>query len=250
MRTSYIAGNWKMHKTVAEAQDLANKLKDDLAGSPHRLMVAPPFTALAAVADVLRGSNILVGAQNMGPELSGAHTGEVSAAMLRDVGAQVVILGHSERRHTYGESDELINRKVNLALTEGLEVILCVGETLDEREAGRVETVVRTHIEKGLAGVERGALSGVTIAYEPVWAIGTGKTATPEDAEAVHAFARTVLAEMYDSDAAEAMVIQYGGSVKPNNVKGLMAQPSIDGALVGGASLQPDTFVPIAQFER
>ncbi len=246
MREYFIAGNWKMHKTIPEAVALAEELRGTFESLPHRYMVAPPFTALSAVSEVLRGSNIAVGAQNMAAEASGAHTGEVSPAMLKDAGASVVILGHSERRHTYGEEDALINKKVALALDEGLEVILCIGETVEEREADRVEEIVGTQLTGGLAGI--GSLAKAVIAYEPVWAIGTGKTATPEDADAVHAFIRGWIAEKYGSNAADSLVIQYGGSVKPANVAALMAKEHIDGALVGGASLQSDSFSAIAAF--
>lgn len=250
MRKPYIAGNWKMHMTREEARALANQLKTDLSSVTHRVMVAPPFTAIETVASVLQGSGIIVGAQNMAPAVSGAHTGEISPVMLKDVGATVVILGHSERRHSYGEKDQLINEKVRLALAEDLDVILCVGETLDEREADRVETVVRMQLTGGLAGVDSSLLPRVTIAYEPVWAIGTGKTATPDDADAVHKAIRTIFKELYNSSEAENIVIQYGGSVKPDNIKGLMSRDNIDGALVGGASLKADSFIPIAQFDR
>lgn len=246
MRTPFIAGNWKMHKNRSESHELAVSLVQKLGDVPHRLLVAPTFTSLETVAEVVKGSNLLLGAQNMSVARSGAHTGEISVEMLKDIGVSCVILGHSERRHTYGETDEMINAKVLLALEEGLESILCVGETLEEREAGAVEEVVGGQIRKGLEGVTD--LSHVTIAYEPVWAIGTGKTATPEDADTVHAFIRTVLTEMYDKSVAEATIIQYGGSVKPENVKQLMAMENIDGALVGGASLKAETFIPIAKF--
>jgi triosephosphate isomerase len=249
-RTPYIAGNWKMNKTVDEARELARTLVSELAGSAAKLMIAPPFTALPAVSQVVADSQIKLGAQNMAPEESGAHTGEVSVVMLKDVGVEVVILGHSERRHSYGESNELINRKVKLALSHGLEIILCVGETLEQREAGQAEAVVQEQLETGLDGVVEDQLSLVTIAYEPVWAIGTGRTATPEDADAIHQIIRNRFSTMYSADAAENMVIQYGGSVKPDNIAGLMAKGNIDGALVGGASLKADTFVPIAAFER
>ncbi len=248
MRTPFIAGNWKMYKTRAEAKALAEELKQALKDVPHRVLVAPPFTALETVASVLAGSTILLGAQNMSVAREGAHTGEIAPRMLKDIGVQCVILGHSERRHSYGETDSLINEKVVLALEEGLEPILCVGETLDEREAGQVESVVGAQIEKGLAGLTD--LSKVTIAYEPVWAIGTGKTATPDDAEAVHAFIRKKLNGIFGSAVAETVVIQYGGSVKPDNVKQLMAMPNIDGALVGGASLKAETFIPIVKFHK
>ncbi|WP_020613398.1 triose-phosphate isomerase [Sediminispirochaeta bajacaliforniensis] len=248
MRKTFIAGNWKMHKTVSEAVALAKELVPAADGN-SRYLIAPPFTALSAVGEVVKGTPLLLGAQNMSNAESGAHTGEVSVHMLKDVGVKVVILGHSERRLIYGEKDAFINEKVKLALDNDLEVILCVGETLEQREAGEVEQVVRTQVEGGLKGIPEGFLDKVTIAYEPVWAIGTGKTATPEDADAVHAFIRKVIKELYGDKAAEAMVIQYGGSVKPGNVKELMAMKNIDGALVGGAALKAETFVPIMKYD-
>jgi len=248
MRNYYIAGNWKMHKTVAESVALAKALVQELGSCKERVMIAPAFTALAAVADVVKGSRIVLGAQNMGPDLQGAHTGEISPLMLKDIGVKAVILGHSERRHSYLESDALINKKVLLALAQDLEPILCVGETLEEREGGKLETVVGTQLREGLKGVAAAQLGTVTIAYEPVWAIGTGKTATPEDADAVHAYIRKVLAGLYGEAAAKAMCIQYGGSVKPENAAELMAKPNIDGALVGGAALKVESFGPIAKF--
>jgi triosephosphate isomerase len=248
MRSYFIAGNWKMHKTVKESVALASELKAKLAGCGEKVMIAPAFTALSEVAKVLEGSNILLGAQNMGPEEQGAHTGEVSVLMLKDIGVKVVILGHSERRHNYQESDALINKKVLLALSHGLDVVLCVGETLEERESGKLENVLATQLREGLAGVAAANLDKVTIAYEPVWAIGTGKTATPEDADNVHAYCRKVLAALYGDEKAKSTLIQYGGSVKADNVAALMAKPNIDGALVGGASLKAESFVPIACF--
>lgn len=236
-----------MHKTRSEARQLASDLVADLSDCSHKLMIAPPFTALDAVSDVIKDSPILLGAQNMCSEESGAHTGEISADMLLDIGVEVVILGHSERRHSYFESDSLINKKVLFALEKGLEVILCVGETIDEREAGRVEEVVGSQLKKGLAGVKD--LTAVTIAYEPVWAIGTGKTATPEDADTVHGFIRNVIGELYSSETGDTIVIQYGGSVKPKNASELLQMKHIDGALVGGASLKAETFTPIAKFD-
>jgi triosephosphate isomerase len=247
-RQYYIAGNWKMYKTRAEAAELAKALVSQLKNGKHKYLVAPSFTNLETVAAVVKGSNILLGAQNMAAEEQGAHTGEVSVLQLKDVGVQVVILGHSERRHTYGEDDALINKKVKLALKHGFEVILCIGETLEEREAGQAEVVCESQTLWGLSGVNAAELAKVTIAYEPVWAIGTGKTASPEDAEAVHACIRKVIARLYGGDAAQKLIIQYGGSVKPDNAAQLMAKENIDGALVGGASLKPDTFVPIATF--
>lgn len=248
MKRYYMAGNWKMHKTVGEAVALAKALSAELKGTGERVLVAPPFTALAAVAEALKGGSIELGAQNMGQDEQGAHTGEVSVLMLKDLGVKAVILGHSERRHTYLETDALVNKKLLLALKHGLEPILCVGETLEERESGSLEKVVGAQVRNGLAGVAASELPKVTIAYEPVWAIGTGKTATPADADAVHAFIRKVLSGIYGDAAAKAMVIQYGGSVKPDNVAELMAMPNIDGALVGGASLKPETFVPLVKF--
>ncbi len=239
-----------MHYTSAEAMALAEALVGELKDSPHRLMIAPPFTALSAVQGVVRNSNVMLGAQNMAPAESGAHTGEVSVVMLKDLGVEVVILGHSERRHVYGETNELVNRKVKLALQHGLETIVCVGETLEEREGGKAEAVTEDQLFGSLANVSKEELAKVTVAYEPVWAIGTGKTATPDDADAMHAFIRRRIGEAYGQDLAESLVIQYGGSVKPDNVKDLMARENIDGALVGGASLKTETFLPIAQYEK
>jgi len=248
MRTKYIAGNWKMHKTASEAVSLARALVKELGSCTHKLLIAPPYTALQAVSEVIRGTNILLGAQNMSNAEQGAHTGEVSVLMLKDLGVSAVILGHSERRSIYGEKAAFINEKVKLALKHGIDVILCVGETLAEREGGKAESVVTEQVTKGLAGIPESDLKHVTIAYEPVWAIGTGKNATPEDADAIHAVIRKVLGRLYSSSAAETMLIQYGGSVKPENAKSLMNMPNIDGALVGGAALKPETFVPIAMF--
>ncbi len=248
MKQFYMAGNWKMHKTVAESATFAKELSDKLSPCKEKVMIAPAFTALAAVAEVLKGSKILLGAQNMAGEEQGAHTGEVSVLMLKDLGVKVVILGHSERRHSYLETDKMVNAKLLLSIRHGIDPILCVGETLEEREAGRLESVVGTQLRSGLAGLAAAEIAKVTIAYEPVWAIGTGKTATPEDADAVHAYIRKVVAELYGEVAAKAICIQYGGSVKADNVVALMAKPNIDGALVGGASLKAETFAPIALF--
>jgi triosephosphate isomerase len=247
-RDYFIAGNWKMHMTRPEAANLAKALVKSLKGGKHRYLAAPSFTALQAAGEVLAGSNILLGAQNCASEEQGAHTGEVSVLQLKDLGVKVIILGHSERRHTYLEDDALINKKVKLALKHGFEVILCIGETLDEREKKKVEAVCKRQTEKGLEGVTVEELSRVTIAYEPVWAIGTGKTATPDDAQAVHKFVRGVVEKLYDAQAAKQIIIQYGGSVKPENAAQLMAMEDIDGALVGGASLKPESFTPIAKF--
>ncbi len=251
MRRKFIAGNWKMYKTRAEAAGLARTLVTALAAEKgKRIMIAPPFTALSAVREVLDGSPILLGAQNAAAELEGAHTGEVSPRMLVDAGVAVVILGHSERRHVYGETDALVSRKVRLALSQGLEVILCVGETLEERQGGVTEKVVEGQTREGLAGVDAESLRRLTIAYEPVWAIGTGKNATPEDADSVHSFIRGILRDLFGAALGEETTIQYGGSVKPENIRDLMKKPNIDGALVGGASLKAESFLPIVQYDR
>ena len=247
-RDYFIAGNWKMHMTRAESAALAKALVKSLKNGKHRYLVAPSFTSLEATGEALKGSNILLGAQNCACETQGAHTGEVSVLQLKDLGVKVIILGHSERRHSYKEDDALINKKLKLAISHGFEVILCIGETLEEREKGKVEVVCKTQTEKGLKGVSTEELSKVTIAYEPVWAIGTGKTATPEDAQNVHKFVRGVIADLYGEKAARQIIIQYGGSVKPENAAQLMAMADIDGALVGGASLKTELFAPIAKF--
>ena len=247
-RNYYMAGNWKMHMTRSDAAQLAQDLVSQLRDGKHKYLVAPSFTLLETVSAMIEGTNIRLGAQNCSCEENGAHTGEVSVIQLKDLGVQTIILGHSERRHSYKEDDALINKKVKLALKHGFEVILCIGELLEEREAGKVEEVCERQLVKGLENVNAGDLNNVVIAYEPVWAIGTGKTATPQDAEAVHAFVRKVIARLYGEDAAGKIVIQYGGSVKADNAAQLMAMENIDGALVGGASLKADSFVPIAKF--
>jgi triosephosphate isomerase len=247
-RAYYIAGNWKMHKTRAEAAELAKALVAQLKDGKHKYLVAPTFTSLETVAAIVKGTNIRLGAQNCAPEEQGAHTGEVSVLQLKDLGVQTVILGHSERRHIYKEDDALINKKVKLALQHGFEVILCVGELLEEREAGKAEAVCETQTVKGLEGVPASELGKIVIAYEPVWAIGTGKTATPEDADAIHAYIRKVVGKLYGDAEAQKIIIQYGGSVKAENAVQLMGKENIDGALVGGAALKADTFVPIAKF--
>jgi triosephosphate isomerase (TIM) len=249
MRTPYIAGNWKMNLERKSALGLVSALRERV-GQREEVDVAvfPPFVYLDEIARALGGSPIRVGAQNCCDEISGAFTGEVSAAMLLDVGAEIVILGHSERRHIYGESDELINRKVQAALDAGLDVILCVGETLEERDGGRTEKVVGAQLTKGIEGLAAGEMQRLTLAYEPVWAIGTGRNATPKQAGEAHAYLRGVLAGLFNEPVAESVRIQYGGSVKPNNVRELMSVPGVDGCLVGGASIQADTFIPLIEF--
>ena len=250
MRKPIIAGNWKMYKLVAESVATALALRPLVANANHcEVIIAPPFTSLKTVADRLEGSNIKVAGQNCSTELKhGAHTGEIAADMLRDVGCTHVIIGHSERRHLYAETDSMVNHKTQAALAAGLTVILCVGETLAQREAGHAEPVVRGQLEGGLRGLTSNDLARIIVAYEPVWAIGTGHTATPEQALEMHAFIRRVFAERHNEDAAEVLRILYGGSVKPDNVVGLMEQTDLDGALVGGASLDAETFAQIVHF--
>jgi triosephosphate isomerase len=245
-RTCYIAGNWKMHKTRAEACALVKELVPALKNASHKYLVAPSFTLLESVAPLVKGTNIRLGAQNCAAETEGAHTGEVSVLQLKELGVDTVILGHSERRHIYKEDDALINKKVKLALAHGFEVILCVGELLEERESGKAEAVCERQTVEGLKGVAAADLERVVIAYEPVWAIGTGKTATPEDADAIHAYIRSVFGRLYGAAAAEKLIIQYGGSVKADNAAALLSKENIDGALVGGAALKAESFIPIA----
>lgn len=244
-RTHYIAGNWKMNTSKAEAVKLAQDLVAALKGKSGKYMIGVPFVYLDAVSQVVSGSNIILGAQDVAATVNGAHTGEISAEMLKDVGVRTVILGHSERRHEIGESDELINKKVCRALEAGLEVVLCIGELLSDREAGNAERVCAFQLSAGLSGVTEAQMKSITIAYEPVWAIGTGKTATPEDAEAIHKFCRAHIAKLYNQNIADEIIIQYGGSMKASNAKELLAQPNIDGGLIGGASLKAETFEPI-----
>ena len=247
IRKPFIAGNWKMHFSHTEAAAFAAELDGRLqAGSGIRVMVAPPFTALPAVADVLRGSAIELGAQNVNPEAGGAHTGEVSCGMLAALGVGVVIVGHSERRHVYGEDDALIARKLRAVLAAGLEAVLCVGETLAEREADAAAAVVARQLRAALGTCDAALLDRVTVAYEPVWAIGTGRTASVADADAMHREVRAVVGDLAGATAADNLVVQYGGSVKPDNAAELLASPQVDGLLVGGASLQVDSFARIA----
>jgi triosephosphate isomerase (TIM) len=247
-RKLFIAGNWKMNTSSAEAAALASGLAARLGGvDAVDLAVCPPMVYLGVVGEALGDSGIALGSQNMFYEDNGAYTGETSAAMLKDLGCVYPILGHSERRHVIGESDEWINRKVLKALAEGLDPILCVGELLEEREAGRTMEVVSRQVKLGLEGVSKADAARVTIAYEPVWAIGTGVTATPDQAQEVHAMIRGLIVEAYDASLADGLRIQYGGSVKPGNAAELLGQPDIDGALVGGASLKVDDFAGIVE---
>jgi triosephosphate isomerase (TIM) len=248
MRKKFIAGNWKMYTTAATARELASAVARGL-GDEARVTVAvcPPFPYLLPVAEVLRGSPVALGAQDVYCEKEGAFTGEVSPPMLTDVGCRYVIIGHSERRHILHENDHLINRKVHTALDAGLHVILCVGETLAEREGNRTETVLDTQLAGGLAGLTADRLANLVIAYEPVWAIGTGRNATPQQAQDAHAFIRRRAGKMFGEKTASALPIQYGGSVKPDNAATLLGQPDVDGALVGGASLKADSFLAIVR---
>ncbi len=248
MRKPIVAGNWKMNKTVEEAVDLVKDIKQDLADvSQVDVVLCPPFTALKSVGDVIAGTHIDLGAQNMHWEKSGAFTGEIAPGMLRELFCHYVILGHSERRALFGETDDIVNRKVKAALGINLRPIVCVGETLEEREANRTEAVVGGQLRGSLAGLSARDLVDVIIAYEPVWAIGTGRTASPEQAQAVHAYIRGVLAEIANEDLAQSLRIQYGGSVKASNARELFGQPDIDGGLIGGASLEARSFVDIVR---
>lgn len=250
MRKPMIAGNWKLHKTISEATSLVSELIPAVASNQNvEIVVAPVYTALSKVAETLADSNIKLAAQNCYPEPQGAFTGEVSPLLLKDAGCEYVIIGHSERRQLFAETDESVNSKA-LALAEsGLGTIFCIGETLEERESGKMFDVLRQQVTAGLKDLTANQMQTVVVAYEPVWAIGTGKVATDEQAQEVHAFIRGLLAELYDAQTAAATRILYGGSVKPGNVDGLMTQPDVDGALVGGASLNADDFARIANFE-
>ncbi len=246
MRKKVIAGNWKMHKDIKETIELISGIKNGLTPNENReVIVCPPFTSLETAFALLKESNIGLGAQNMHFEDSGAFTGEISASMLKSVGCKYVILGHSERRNVFGEADEMINKKMLKALNSGLNPIFCVGETLEQRENGTTNSIIENQIRKGLDSISAQQLENTIIAYEPVWAIGTGKTATPDQAQEVHKFIRTLIADIYDEKTAGSLIIQYGGSVKPENSSELLNQPDIDGALVGGACLKPDLFLGI-----
>ncbi|NLN59832.1 MAG: triose-phosphate isomerase [Deltaproteobacteria bacterium] len=251
MRKPFIAGNWKMHKTIEEAVTFARRLKELAPRCTDRdVLVAPPFTALSAMSETLRGTGVHIAAQNMHEAPRGAFTGEVSAAMLAEAGCDYVIIGHSERRTLFGEDDTRINRKIVAALENGLKVIFCIGETLEEREAGLTTKVVERQIKEGLKALRNDDIRRLVIAYEPVWAIGTGKTATPAQAEEVHAFIRGLMSRLYNEDTANSLPILYGGSVKPDNMAELMAQPNVDGGLIGGASLEFDSFSQMVMFDR
>ncbi|MHB8057110.1 MAG: triose-phosphate isomerase [Desulfuromonadaceae bacterium] len=249
MRIPVIAGNWKLFKTISESVALVDELKP-LVANIHgvEIVVAPVFTALSRVYDAVKGSNILLAAQDCYWEEEGAFTGEVAPKQLKDAGCSHVIIGHSERRQYFGETDLSVNKKTKAAIAAGLTAIVCVGELLAEREAEQTFSVIEAQIHGGLAGLEANFLKHIIIAYEPVWAIGTGKTASDAQAQEVHAFIRRLVERLFNQSAADAVRILYGGSVKPDNAKGLMSQPDIDGALVGGASLKAESFSLIAGF--
>jgi triosephosphate isomerase len=245
MRTPYVAANWKMHKTTAEAAAFVDALLPQIAATQSDVVICPPFTALSAVVERRYGTAVKVAAQNMHEEEAGAFTGEISAPMLGEMGVEAVVLGHSERRQLFGETDEALARKVPAALAAGLEPILCVGESEEARDAGQTETVLERQLQADLADVGDDELGRVVIAYEPIWAIGTGRTATPEQAQEAIAFIRDTL--RIRGGAGDSVRILYGGSVKPDNAAELMSQPDIDGALVGGASLDPGDFAAIVK---
>jgi triosephosphate isomerase len=251
MRTPFIAGNWKMYKTVHDAVLFAKELRSLVKDVQDvEIVVGPPFTAVHGVAEALRNTNVGVAAQDLYWEREGAFTGEVSAEMIREAGAEYVIIGHSERRRVFGDTDEAVNKKLMAALAADLTPIVCVGETLEERDGGQMMAVLDRQVREGLKGLSADQVAAIVIAYEPVWAIGTGRNATPAQAGEAHAAIRARLAEWWSADAAAQCHILYGGSVKPDNVKDLMALPDVDGALVGGASLDPQSFFKIVQGAR
>lgn len=246
MRKKVIAGNWKMHNDLKESVALVSELKNNVEQSENvDVIVCPPYTSLETVNALVKDSDIKLGAQNMYFEEKGAFTGEISPSMLKSVGCEYVILGHSERRTIFGESNQTINKKIKTALNAGLKPIFCIGETLEEREGGITKEVVEKQIKEGLEGISEADFETVIIAYEPVWAIGTGRTASPEQAQEVHNFIRNLIKSIYSDTAADNLIIQYGGSVKPENSSDLLGQPDIDGALVGGACLKAGSFSDI-----
>ena len=248
MRKPIIAGNWKMNNTIAEAQKLIGELKPLVADAAAEVVICVPYTAIQKAAELTAGSNIAVGAENVAWADKGAFTGEISAAMLKEVGATYVIIGHSERRQMFGETDETVRARTAQALKNGLKPIVCVGELLSERESGKTEEVVRRQTEGAFAGLTAADMESVVIAYEPVWAIGTGKTATAEQANETIAYIRSVVKNMFGAQVANALRIQYGGSMNPANATALMAQPDIDGGLIGGASLKAEDFAKVVKY--
>ncbi len=249
MRKPIAAGNWKMFKTAKEASKMISELKELVKGvSDREVVICPPFTALESAVNAAKGSNVKIGAQNLYWEEKGAFTGEIAPGMIKDLGCEYVIIGHSERRQYFGETDATVNKRTFSALKAGLKPIICVGETLQERESEKTFSVIETQIKGGLKGLSEEQMKDCVIAYEPVWAIGTGKTASKEQAQEVHAFIRKLLSDLFGKDTSDAARILYGGSVKPDNVKDLMSQPDIDGGLVGGASLEAEPFSKIVKY--
>lgn len=248
MRKPFIAGNWKMFKTVAEAKQFAEEFKKIYVKDDVRVAFCVPYTQLAAMTEAFSGSGVEIGAQNMHFEDEGAYTGEVSAKMLKELGVKYCIIGHSERRQYFGETDETVNKKLHKAFAEGIFPIMCVGESLDERDGGRAQDIVKSQLTAGLAGLAAEQVSDLVIAYEPIWAIGTGRTASAEQADEMCGFIRDTIEELYDDAVSCNVTIQYGGSVKPQNAAEIMNMPEIDGALVGGASLKPQDFIQIVNF--
>jgi triosephosphate isomerase (TIM) len=249
-RNQVIAGNWKMYKTIQETEDFIRELTPLVTDSDTTIYLSVPFTAIQAAANIAEKTNITIGGQNMNDASEGAFTGEISASMLLDAGAKFVILGHSERRHVFNESDEFINKKVKRALTDKLTPIVCIGETGEQRDAGDTDKVLKEQLTQSLADIDAKQMSNILVAYEPVWAIGTGKTATPEHAQEVHLFCRQTIEELWGEEVSHNIVIMYGGSVKATNARQLMEQPDIDGLLVGGASLSAESFSHIINFQN
>jgi len=249
LRKPIIAGNWKMNKLTSEAVELAREVKNKTGTIADReIVLCPPFTVLSSVKEVIKGSSIKLGAQNMYWEVRGAYTGEVSPTMLKDIGCNYVILGHSERRQYFGETNETVNKKAKIAFSIGLIPIVCVGETLRQREKGETLTVIEEQVKTGLSGLTKEESKGLVVAYEPVWAIGTGKTATPEEAEEVQRFIRKLLGQMFGKENAQAIRILYGGSINPDNISVLMSCEDIDGGLIGGASLNVESFLKVVRY--
>jgi triosephosphate isomerase len=251
MRIPMIAGNWKMHLTRKEAKDLASSIKKGLDPDlKHEVLLAPTFTNLEVVKNAIENSGILLSAQNMCWEEKGAFTGEVSPIQLKDIGCDYVIIGHSERRKIFGETDEILNKKIKSALKNSLKIIFCIGETLEERENQQTYRILQTQLQNGLKEISKDEISKIVIAYEPVWAIGTGKTATPDQAEDAHIFVRKEMERLYDKNTSDNIRILYGGSVKAENIDELMSRPNIDGALVGGESLKADKFLRVIHYQK
>jgi len=249
MRKPIIAGNWKMNMTPAQAKELINELKPLVQDAKCDVVICPPYVDLALVAELIKGSNIRLGAQNIHWAEKGAFTGEVSANMLKELGVEFAIIGHSERRQYFGETDETVNARAKAAIAAGITPIICVGESLEQRESGKTEELVKAQVEKGLEGIAAEDVAKLVIAYEPIWAIGTGKTATDEQANETIGVIRNTVAAIFGTDTAAALRIQYGGSMNPKNVKGLMAMPEIDGGLIGGASLKAVDFSQVVNYD-